>query len=421
MQEKIYNTLRRKFKFRDFRPGQYNIIENFLRGRDVLAILPTGDGKSLCYMLPAVLREGTTIVVTPIISLMQDQVRAARSKGIPALYINSTMHRRDIEKSYRLLKSGRLRLLYIAPERVLTAEFQRQVKSFTVSAWVVDEAHCLAEWGAEFRPAYFKAAEYIRSFEVPIAAFTATANAKTRLTIAERLCFKNPYTHIGSFNRKNLYYKIQPKYDDFHYQILTYILDGKINTSGIIYCTTRAETEEVTRFLRRWDISALPYHAGLDGQIRTQNQMKFLSGECRVIVATIAFGMGIDKPDVRFVIHADLPKNIEGYMQETGRAGRDGLPADCIMLFRHEDIVKQRFFVDRTLLPEYRGKLKSQLYQMIELIELIESSMCRRKLLLKYFGENFEPDNCGMCDNCILRNNVRFRIDRVRKSVFAEN
>ncbi|MFA4944339.1 MAG: DNA helicase RecQ [Lentisphaeria bacterium] len=393
----LQQLLQTHFGYDRFRPLQEEIIRDTLAGRDVLALLPTGGGKSLCYQLPALAHDGLTLVISPLISLMKDQVDALTVGGIPATFINSTLDLPTLRRRQQELDAGQHRLLYIAPERLPQPEFQERLRRWRVNRIAVDEAHCISEWGHDFRPDYRQIRE-LRTLlpDVPVLALTATATERVRADIATQLQLRAPGIYIASFNRPNLTYTVQPKQQP--YRQLLALVQGRPRESGIVYCQSRKTAETLAERLTLDGVAARPYHAGLDAETRTANQEAFLRDEARVVCATIAFGMGINKSNVRFIIHHDLPKNIEGYYQETGRAGRDGLPGECTLLFSPGDAVKIRKFIAEKPDPRDQEIARDQLRQMLH---YAESRTCRRAHLLRYFGEAFPDDNCGGCDNCL--------------------
>ena len=392
----IHHTLKTVFGFHEFRPNQEAIINNVLYKKDVFAVMPTGGGKSLCYQLPAKIMTGTAVIVSPLISLMKDQVDAARQNGIAAAYLNSSLGSQEVSDLFRELRSNKIELLYIAPERFAMPGFLDTLKSVPISLFAIDEAHCISEWGHDFRPDYLSLSVIPKSFpDVPIAAFTATATPKVQEDICGKLGLRAPFLVRASFNRPNLYYQVERK-TQVETQIIEFIR-GHPDEPGIIYRTTRDSVTDTADFLVRNGIKALPYHAGLSTDVRGKNQDAFNRDEAAVIVATIAFGMGIDKSNVRFVVHADLPKNIEGYYQETGRAGRDGEPAHCLLFFGMGDIPKIRFFIDQITDDTERSMSLEKLNQVVK---FASHNVCRRRQLLGYFGEEYPVDNCGNCDIC---------------------
>jgi ATP-dependent DNA helicase RecQ len=389
-------TLKTTFGYGAFRPLQREIIEAALADQDVFALLPTGGGKSLCFQLPALMRSGLTVVVSPLIALMKDQVDQLQAAGVAATYLNSTLDADEARSRLAGLHRGEWRLLYVAPERLMLDNWKENLKAWNVTAIAIDEAHCISEWGHDFRPEYRQIAK-LRDLlpGVPVMALTATATGRVREDIIKHLRLTDPHTFVASFNRPNLSYRVIPK-DQPAKQIINFVRQRE-SESGIIYCASRATAERVAEALAGRGFLAKPYHAGLDTAERSRNQELFLRDETRIICATIAFGMGINKPNVRWVIHHDLPKNIEGYYQETGRAGRDGLPGDCLLLFSAGDIAKQTHFLDEITNEKEQAVARAQLRQIVH---YAESSGCRRAELLAYFGEKFPLDNCGACDNC---------------------
>jgi len=411
--------LKQYFGFTSFRPLQEEIIRDSLAGNDVFALLPTGGGKSLCFQLPALAREGLTVVVSPLIALMKDQVDALQASGIPATFLNSSLAANESRKRLRGLHNDEFRLLYAAPERLMLSGFLEDLQRWNVRLIAVDEAHCISEWGHDFRPEYRQISELRKHFpNVPFMALTATATGRVREDIVAHLKLREPKCYVASFNRPNLTYRIIPKNKPYG-QLLNF-LRARPRDGGIVYCQSRKTTESVAANLSEDGVKAKPYHAGLTPKQRSEHQELFLRDDVRVICATIAFGMGINKPNVRFVVHYDLPKNIEGYYQETGRAGRDGLPSECVLLFSAGDVVKQTMFIDEKPSPQEQQIAREQLQQMVH---YAECAGCRRKELLAYFGEKFsgtgilpvssekqsEADrqdayattNCGACDNCL--------------------
>jgi ATP-dependent DNA helicase RecQ len=393
----LLSSLKRYFGFSSFRVFQEEIITEVLGARDVFALLPTGGGKSLCFQLPALVRPGLTVVVSPLIALMKDQVDSLTANGVAATFLNSSLTTDQARVRFRELHEGKFRLLYVAPERLMMPEFLETLKSWNVTLFAIDEAHCISEWGHDFRPEYRRLAELRDHFPtVPLLALTATATSRVQADIVKQLRLKKPACFIASFNRPNLVYRVWPKSKPYD-QLLAF-LRLRPTESGIVYCQSRMGTEELADRLQEDGVEALPYHAGLETARRTENQELFLRDDARVICATIAFGMGINKSNVRFVVHYDLPKNIEGYYQETGRSGRDGLPAECILLFRAGDVAKQLRFIDEKPNLEEQTIARAQLQQMVH---YAETSECRRAVLLRYFGETVEPRSCETCDNCL--------------------
>jgi ATP-dependent DNA helicase RecQ len=393
----LLRTLKSTFGYDSFRPLQEEIISDALAGRDVFALLPTGGGKSLCFQLPALLRDGLTIVVSPLIALMKDQVDGLTASGVPATFLNSTVESAESKARFRGLHHGEYRLLYVAPERLMLSGFLEILKSWPVAQIAIDEAHCVSEWGHDFRPEYRQLATLRAHFpDVPVMALTATATDRVRADIVQHLGLREPRCYVASFNRPNLTYRVVPKAQPYG-QVLDFIR-ARPEESGILYCQSRKSAESVAERLAEDGIPAKPYHAGLTPQERSRHQELFLRDEVRVMCATIAFGMGINKPNVRFVVHYDLPKNLEGYYQETGRAGRDGLPSECVLLFSAGDVVKQTAFIDEKADPQEQRIAREQLQQMVH---FAECAACRRVELLRYFSEEWPEENCGACDNCL--------------------
>jgi ATP-dependent DNA helicase RecQ len=395
----VLDTLKEKLKeifgYSQFRGEQEIIIQNILLGKNTFVIMPTGAGKSLCYQLPALVTEGMTIVISPLIALMKNQVDQLTAFGINAQFLNSTLTKAEMTRVKSDALDGSLKLLYIAPESLTKEDNLDFLKKVKISFVAIDEAHCISEWGHDFRPEYRRIYGIIENIgNLPIIALTATATPKVQQDIRKNLQMEEAETFKSSFNRKNLYYEIRPKRDTKK-QLIKYVRQNK-GKSGIVYCLSRKTVEEIAELLTVNDVKALPYHAGLDSNTRMANQDAFLNEEADVIVATIAFGMGIDKPDVRFVIHYDVPKSLEGYYQETGRAGRDGLEGNCLMFYSYEDIQKlEKFNKDKTVTE--RDNARHLLNEMVAYATL---GSCRRRQLLSYFGENMEKD-CGFCDNCL--------------------
>lgn len=371
------------------------IINNIINGKNTFVIMPTGAGKSLCYQLPALSLPGTAIVISPLIALMKNQVDQLNAFGVNAHFLNSTLSKSEINKVKKETLAGEVKLLYVAPESLTKEETIEFLRASNISFVAIDEAHCISEWGHDFRPEYRRIRGIIDQIgNLPIIALTATATPKVQLDIQRNLQMDEASVFKSSFNRTNLYYEVRPKHNTKK-QVIQYVKKHK-GKSGVIYCLSRKKVEEIAELLRVNDIKALPYHAGLDANVRMANQDAFLNEEVDVIVATIAFGMGIDKPDVRFVIHYDTPKSIEGYYQETGRAGRDGMEGNCIMFYSYDDIIKlEKFNKDKPVTERDNSKLLLQ-----EMAAYADSAVCRRKQLLHYFGEAYEKD-CGFCDNCL--------------------
>ena len=397
MTDSLLISLNTTFGYDRFRPLQREIIEAHLDGRDVFALLPTGGGKSLCFQLPALVRPGLTVVVSPLIALMKDQVDQLQASGVAATFLNSSLTSAEARTRMAGLHRGEWRIVYVAPERLMLDNWQENLRSWNVAAFAIDEAHCVSEWGHDFRPEYRQLSK-LRDLlpDVPFMALTATATERVRAAIIEHLRLRDPAVFDASFNRPNLTYRVLPK-DQPQRQLLEF-LRTRSGESGIVYCASRAATETVAEALAGRGHLARPYHAGLEPEERARNQELFLRDEVRIVCATIAFGMGINKPNVRWVVHYDLPKNIEGYYQETGRAGRDGLPGDCLLLFSPGDIAKQTHFLDEITDPHEQQVARTQLRQIVH---YAESAGCRRRELLAYFGEEFPLDACGACDNCL--------------------
>lgn len=412
--DQLLAPLKQYFGFSSFRPLQEEIIRDALAGKDVFAVLPTGGGKSLCFQLPALVRPGLTVVVSPLIALMKDQVDAMQAAGVAATFLNSSLAAGESTPRLRGLHKGEYRLLYVAPERLMLSGFLDDLQKWNVNLFAIDEAHCVSEWGHDFRPEYRQLATVRERFpDVPVMALTATATERVRADIVTQLHLRETRCYVASFNRPNLTYRVSAKSGSYG-QILDFIHARK-GEAGIIYGQSRKTAEQLADKLTADGIKAAPYHAGLTPEQRSRNQEDFLRDGVQVICATVAFGMGINKPNVRFVIHYDLPKNIEGYYQETGRAGRDGLPSECLLLFSPGDRMKQMRFIDEKPNPEERDIARAQLEQMIHYAEI---ASCRRESLLGYFGERFgvppsggsepakagtpnETVNCGGCDNCL--------------------
>jgi ATP-dependent DNA helicase RecQ len=395
----LEQALKQFFGYDSFRPGQRQIVEDALAHRDLLIVMPTGGGKSLCFQLPALLKPGLTVVVSPLIALMQDQVEALRNNGIGATFLNSTLNWQAELRVKEAILNGRVKLLYVAPERLLSEKFMpflEQVDSeIGINAFAIDECHCVSEWGHDFRPEYRQLRQLRRRYpKVPLMALTATATDRVRTDITQQLALRQPVTHVASFNRPNLYYEVRPKHRQSYSELLQIIRTA--GGSGIVYCLSRKKVDELALRLRNSKISALPYHAGMSDEERSVNQTRFIRDDAQVMVATIAFGMGINKPDVRFVVHYDLPRNLESYYQESGRAGRDGEQALCTLFFSYGDLKTIEYLIDQKPDPQEQRIARQQLRRTID---YAEGTDCRRTIQLSYFGEQF-PGNCGNCDNC---------------------
>ncbi|HHP7242062.1 MAG TPA: DNA helicase RecQ [Cyclobacteriaceae bacterium] len=397
-EELLKSKLKEIFGYTYFRGNQEAIINNVLNGKNTFVIMPTGAGKSLCYQLPALLMEGTAIVISPLIALMKNQVDQMNSFGVNARFMNSTLSKSEINHVKKETVKGNIKLLYVAPESLSKVENVNFLKQANISFVAIDEAHCISEWGHDFRPEYRKIKSIVTEIgDVPLIALTATATPKVQMDIQRNLRMENAEVFKSSFNRTNLYYEVRPKVNAKK-QLIKFIKDNQ-GKSGIVYCLSRKKVEEIAQFLQVNNIKAAPYHAGIDGSTRIKNQDDFLNEEIDVIVATIAFGMGIDKPDVRFVVHYDTPKSLEGYYQETGRSGRDGLEGICILFYSYNDILKlEKFNKDKSVTERENARILLE-----EMASYAESSVCRRKQLLHYFGEAYDLAQCmesGKCDNC---------------------
>lgn len=396
----IHEALKYNFGFDNFKGNQLEIIGSLLDGEDVFVLMPTGGGKSLCYQLPALMSEGTAIVISPLIALMKNQVDAMRHYGEDdgmAHFLNSSLNKAMIDKVKSDVLSGRTKLLYVAPESFTKEENMAFMKSIKISFYAVDEAHCISEWGHDFRPEYRRIRSIVNEVgNRPLIALTATATPKVQYDIQKNLGMLDAKVFKSSFNRANLYYEVRAKTQNVDRDIIRFI-KSNAGKSGIIYCLSRKRVEELAETLRLNDIPVLPYHAGMDSATRSENQDAFLHEKVDVIVATIAFGMGIDKPDVRFVIHYDIPKSLEGYYQETGRAGRDGGEGVCLTFYTNKDLQK----LDKLMQSKTPAEQEIGRHLLAETASYAESSVCRRKILLHYFGEQYEADNCGNCDNCL--------------------
>lgn len=415
----LQEILKKTFGFDQFKGEQEAIIRSILDGNDTFVIMPTGGGKSLCYQLPAIMSEGMTIVVSPLIALMKNQVDAVRyNSGNESIahFLNSSLSRVQIKEVKDSILLGKTKLLYVAPETLSKDDTIEFLSQLHISFFAIDEAHCISEWGHDFRPEYRRLREAIDNInkKAPILTLTASATPKVQQDIIKNLKMEKAKLFVSSFNRPNLYYEVRPKPADsmqLHKEIIRFIKENP-NKSGIIYCLTRKRVEELAELLTINNIKALPYHAGMDSKVRNENQDKFLMEDVDIIVATIAFGMGIDKPDVRFVIHYDIPKSLEGYYQETGRAGRDGGEGRCIAFYSDHDVERlYKFFSDKSLTEQ---EMANQLIQ--EMVSYAESSVCRRLNLLRYFGEEYSTENCGCCDNCL---NPKERIESKEEIVYV--
>jgi ATP-dependent DNA helicase RecQ len=436
VEEKVKADLKKIFGFSQFRGNQEMIVDNLLNKKNTFVIMPTGAGKSLCYQLPAVMNEGTAIVISPLIALMKNQVDQLNALGINAHFLNSTLNKSEATKVKNEVLSQKTKLLYVAPESLTKEENIEFLKKANLSFVAIDEAHCISEWGHDFRPEYRRIKTIVAQIgpNLPIIALTATATPKVQQDIQRNLQMEEADLFKSSFNRTNLFYEVRPKVKNDSKKSLIKFIKGHKGKSGIIYCLSRKKVEEIAALLQVNQINAAPYHAGLDSAVRIKNQDDFLNEELDVIVATIAFGMGIDKPDVRYVIHYDVPKSLEGYYQETGRAGRDGLEGHCLMFYRYDDIVKlDKFNKDKAVTERENAKVLLQ-----EMAAYAETGVCRRKFILNYFGETMD-DDCGFCDNCkrqretfeglelvtkaleaVKQTNERFRLDHLVSVLIGE-
>lgn len=396
----LEDALKHYFGYDTFRPGQKKIIAAALQNKDLLTIMPTGGGKSLCFQLPALLRQGITIVVSPLIALMQDQVDALQDNGINATYLNSTLQYEERRSRQIAILKNQVKLLYVAPERLLNQRFglflNRVQQDIGISAIAIDEAHCVSEWGHDFRPEYSNLKLIRQRYpQIPLQALTATATKRVRQDIIQQLELRSPDVHVASFDRSNIHYEVEPKDRNIYRKLLRAIKNE--SGAGIVYCLSRKRVDEVANRLKQDGIDALPYHAGLSDQERSSNQTSFLRDDVQVIVATVAFGMGINKPDVRFVFHYDLPRSLESFYQESGRAGRDGESSKSILFFSLGDRKKIEFLINQKSDP---SEQKIALQQLRQVIDYAEGHDCRRKIILRYFGERY-PGNCNRCDNCL--------------------
>jgi ATP-dependent DNA helicase RecQ len=409
--DELKAKLKEIFGYGNFRGNQEIVIKNILGGRNTFVIMPTGAGKSLCYQLPAMVKDGLAIVISPLIALMKNQVDQLNAYGINARFLNSTLSKGEITRLKKDCVTGSVKLLYVAPESLNKEENIEFLQKVKVSFVAIDEAHCISEWGHDFRPEYRKIKTMIAQLgNMNVIALTATATPKVQLDIQKNLQMEEADVFISSFNRKNLFYEVRPK-KETKKQLIRFLKDHK-GKSGIIYCLSRKKVEEIAQLINVNGFKAAPYHAGLDPDVRMKNQDDFLNEEVDIIVATIAFGMGIDKPDVRFVVHYDVPKSLEGYYQETGRGGRDGLEGHCLMFYSHNDLNKlEKFNKDKAVQERENARVLLQ-----EMEFYAESPVCRRKQLLHYFGEEYKENNCGMCDNCT---NPRERFDGIEYVTIA--
>ncbi len=392
-------VLKRRFGYDAFRPLQEEIVANTLARRDSLVLMPTGGGKSICYQLPALLLDGVTLVVSPLIALMKDQADALNANGIPARFLNSSLRPQEMAEVQAQLGKGQVKLLYVAPERLAMEGFRRYLQRLHISLIAIDEAHCISEWGHEFRPDYRNLRQLRQEFpSVPVIALTATATKRVREDIMAQLAMRRASVFQSSFNRKNLNYSVLLKGNAFG-QLLS-LLRHRRDQSAIIYCFKKQETENLAASLNAQGLVARPYHGGMDADTRRRTQEDFIHDRVPIIVATMAFGMGIDKPDIRLVAHHTLPKSLEAYYQETGRAGRDGLPSDCVLFFSEDDKETYDYFIDQM---EDAAEQRNDRRKLAAMAGFARLRACRRRFLLGYFGEPFENENCGACDNCLRR------------------
>jgi ATP-dependent DNA helicase RecQ len=407
-------VLKKTFGYQQFRPPQDQVIATLIDGGDALVLMPTGGGKSLCYQIPAIVRDGCGIVISPLIALMQDQVSALRELGVRASFLNSTLAADQVAVVETALCEGNLDLLYIAPERLTQERTLQLLHRVKISLFAIDEAHCVSQWGHDFRADYLQLGLLHEEFPaVPRIALTATADSRTREEIVRRLDLGRAEQYLAGFDRPNISYAINLKQNPRN-QLLRFLKDGHLRDAGIIYCLSRKKTEETAKWLRDQGFSALPYHAGLSGEVRATHQSRFLREESIIIVATIAFGMGIDKPDVRFVVHMDLPKTVESYYQETGRAGRDGLPAEAWMVYGLQDVIKLRQMLESSNGSD--AHKRAEQHRLNAMLGLCEITTCRRHALLMYFDEE-SPEKCGNCDTCLTRVDTWDGTEAARKAL----
>ncbi|MDF3023191.1 MAG: helicase [Alphaproteobacteria bacterium] len=391
------DILRKTYGYDSFRGPQAEIIDHVISGKNAFVLMPTGGGKSLCYQIPSLVRDGVGIIISPLIALMQDQVEALKQLGIRAAALNSAMPPDQQRQTERLLVEGDIDMVYVAPERLLMDDFQRLIDNAKIALFAIDEAHCMSQWGHDFRPHYAQLSQLAERFpHIPRIALTATADAPTRKDIVNFLQLQDGGSFVSGFDRPNIHYTIAVK-DSAKQQVLTFIKNNHPKDSGIVYCLSRQSVEDTAAWLCEEGFHALPYHAGLSAELRAKNQQKFLREEKVIMVATIAFGMGIDKPDVRFVAHMNIPKNIEAYYQETGRAGRDGLPSNAFMVYGLNDSAMQRNFIEQSNAPDAQKRIEHQ--KLNALLGLCEAAHCRRQVILEYFGDKAGP--CGNCDTCM--------------------
>ena len=411
----MQKLLKTYFGYDKFRPLQQEIINNVLQKKDTFVLMPTGGGKSLCYQLPALKLGGLTLVISPLISLMKDQVDSLKANGIAAEFINSSLAYQEINRIQQEIVAGKIKILYVAPERLALGHFQDFLQSLSISLIAVDEAHCISEWGHDFRPDYCRLKFLKKWFAgVPIISLTATATAKVQADIVSQLSLNQPKMCVSSFDRENLTFWIVRKRDAF--AKLLGILDKHKNKSAIIYCFSRRETENIAESLKIEGFKALPYHAGLDNAVRKKNQELFIKDEVQIMVATIAFGMGIDKPDVRLVVHYTFPKTLEGYYQEIGRAGRDGLPSECVLFYSYGDKIKHEYFINE--IEDFQEQANAR-QKLDKVIEFCEQTNCRRKFVLSYFGEEYKKENCQACDACLSTKKSFDGTDIARKIILT--